>query len=105
MARSIPSFRGWLLLLLAGLSYAVCLALLPPVRGQSGVGEWLIEPVSNIAKLVNGSLVFVCFAAEVALLWRGALADKVVAVVGLLMTSSLLTSFLWHLKLPIYSSP
>jgi hypothetical protein len=86
--RYLPSLRGWIALILALLA-SIFLPNSFPARGPSG----FLEPVSTQAWVTEGITVAVCLGASAFAAVRGGLADRVAAVIAVLVTVVLAVMF------------
>jgi hypothetical protein len=88
MSRYLPSFRGWIALILA-LFASVFLPNTFPARGPSG----FLGQVSTQAWITAAVTVAVCLGASVFAVVRGGMADRVAAVIAALFTLVLIVMF------------
>jgi len=105
MTSYFPTLRGWIAFLLAVFAALLFPLICPPLRVQSGVGTFLAEPVGLAALIAGPVFILVCSLASAEAFWRGTRADKIFALVAVLLTIGLLVEYLRLFGLSVYQSP
>ena len=105
MTRYFPTLRGWIAFLLAVFAALLFPFICPPLRIQSGVGIFLAEPVGLAAWIAGPVFILVCFLASAEAFRRGTRADKIFALIAVLLTIGLMFEYLRLFGLSVYQSP
>ena len=100
-----PTARGWVALLLPLLGGLLFSAVLPARLIESGVGTWLVKPVSPSAWSLGGLLILVCVAACVEAFRRGSRTDRIVGVLAAVLTFLFMYGFLSLVVLRVRPQP
>jgi hypothetical protein len=105
MTRYFPTLRGWIAFLFAASNVLLFPLVCPPLRVQSGVGTFLAEPVRPVAWIIGPVFILVCFVTSAEAFRRGTRADKVFALIAVLLTIGLIVEYLRLFGLSVYQSP
>jgi hypothetical protein len=93
MRRYLPTFRGWIALVLPLVGGSIFVTLLPVRYVESGVGTWIAHPVEPSAWVFGGVTLVICALGCLETFRRGSRADKAAFCVAMLLTLCLLWEF------------
>ncbi len=100
-----PTLRGWVAFIFATFSIFIFQAIRPALFIESGVGTFLLEPVSPLVQVTGAASAIISFLASTEAFRRGSRADKVLACISVLLTIGLMVELLELSVLSVYKSP
>jgi hypothetical protein len=100
MTRYLPTLRGWIAFVLAAFAILYFPVLSPALIVESGVGTFVVEPVTPTVWITGAVLIVVCLLASVEAFRRGSRADKWFAGISVLLTIGLAV---WYFALAVLS--
>jgi hypothetical protein len=104
MSRFFPTLRGWIAFLLAAFGFLCFPSLRPAIFVESGVGTFLMEPVTPLTYFTGGVLIVVALLASIEAFRRGSRADKVFAFISVLLTVGLAVQYFQLFVLSVHRS-